>query len=140
MRLFILSGALFIALLSIIASRSDIDGVDKVWERREEAYARKQVIAEIDTKLMGCDAIMSAGTKQKLQSAGQLVVLKTEKAKVEVADGNKTNLHPEVAIASITIPTHNLANEELVIPNVQIYAIGIFVRLKIHSKIILFHY
>ncbi len=48
-RLFILSGALFIALLSIIASKSNLEGVDRIWEKNEEAYANKQIAHEIDT-------------------------------------------------------------------------------------------
>ena len=48
-RLFILSGALFIALLSIIASKANIEGVDKVWKNREDAYAMKKVFSELDT-------------------------------------------------------------------------------------------
>lgn len=48
-RLFILSGALFIAILSIVTSKSKIDEVDKVWKNREESYFTKKIITEIDT-------------------------------------------------------------------------------------------
>ncbi|MEZ4955984.1 MAG: DUF3667 domain-containing protein [Saprospiraceae bacterium] len=48
-RLFILSGALFIAMLSIVVSKSKIDEVDKVWKIREQSYFIKKVITEIDT-------------------------------------------------------------------------------------------
>lgn len=48
-RLFILSGALFIAMLSIVVSKANIDVVDKVWKNREESYFIKKIITEIDT-------------------------------------------------------------------------------------------
>ncbi len=48
-RLFILSGALFIAMLSLTASRANLDAMDKIWKSREDAYALKKVATEIDT-------------------------------------------------------------------------------------------
>ena len=48
-RLFILSGALFIAMLSIITSKADIGDIDRIWKNRETAYVTKGVIMEVDT-------------------------------------------------------------------------------------------
>ena len=48
-RLFILSGALFIALLSYRVSKSNINDVDRLWEQREKAYELKHLKQQLDT-------------------------------------------------------------------------------------------
>ena len=48
-RLFILSGAIFIALLSITVSGTDIGEVDNIWKSREKTYTLKKVAKSMDT-------------------------------------------------------------------------------------------
>lgn len=48
-RLFILSGALFIALVSIAISDTEINKIDKVWENKQKAYFTKTAYDQIDS-------------------------------------------------------------------------------------------
>ncbi|MEO1258958.1 MAG: DUF3667 domain-containing protein [Bacteroidota bacterium] len=48
-RLFILAGALFIALLSYTVSKTDINDVDRLWEQREKAYELKYLKNQLDS-------------------------------------------------------------------------------------------
>lgn len=48
-RLFILSTALFIGLLSLAISKSNVTDLDNIWKNREKYHEKKRVLADLDT-------------------------------------------------------------------------------------------